>query len=70
MKVTLESRTARQLRALYPQHDAFIRRCEFSWSAEIVAPNQPGPPFRTVVIAEAATLEELSTLLERQKHAR
>jgi hypothetical protein len=57
--------TARRvLRKLYPRQDTLIRRLDFSWSAEVVEPGQTGPPYRTQVIAEAATPEELLAQLE------
>lgn len=60
-----ESRAARLLWDLYPDYDGFVRRREFSWSAEIVRPGQIGPPYWTSTVAEAGTAEELLALLTR-----
>ncbi len=61
---TPETIARKLLWKLYPQQDAFIRRLPFSYSAEVVEPGQRPPPFRTQVIAEASTLEELTAQLE------
>lgn len=64
MKLNTESQAARLLQKLYPRDDTFVRRLKFSWSAERVTPGQHVPPYRTQVIAEAATPEELLAQLE------
>jgi hypothetical protein len=59
-----EIRAARVLWRLYPGREAFVRRVGDAWSAEVVTVGQVGPPYRTVIVAEAATAAALLALLE------
>ena len=63
MSTSEQMQAARLLWRLYPRRDAFVRRREFSWSAEVVDPGQHAPPYSTQFVAEAATIAELKASL-------
>lgn len=65
MRVTDQLKAERMLWAMFPRQYAFVTEGSGVWVAVMVPGGQWGPPYRTVVVAEAETASGLvSALME------